>query len=70
MAAKPKTKSKKDTIKIWLVSTLGTGYFYTTKKPARGEKASIKIVKNKYDPVARKHAPFKEEKIYHKNKKN
>ena len=31
-----KAKSKKDTVKIWLMITLGTGYFYITKKPAKG----------------------------------
>lgn len=48
-------------IKIKLVSSADTGYFYVTKKNARTqtEKLSFK----KYDPVARKHVEFKETKI-------
>jgi large subunit ribosomal protein L33 len=48
-------------IKIKLVSSADTGYFYVTKKNARTktEKLSFK----KYDPVARKHVDFKEAKI-------
>jgi large subunit ribosomal protein L33 len=48
-------------IKIKLLSSADTGYFYVTKKNARTktEKLSFK----KYDPVARKHVEFKETKI-------
>ena len=47
--------------KIRLVSTAGTGYFYTTVKNRRNtpEKMLIK----KYDPKIRKHVDFKEAKI-------
>lgn len=47
--------------KIRLVSTAGTGYFYTTDKNKRTmpEKFEIK----KFDPVVRKHVVFKEAKI-------
>lgn len=47
--------------KIRLVSTAGTGHFYTTDKNKRNmpEKMEIK----KYDPVVRKHVPYKEAKI-------
>ncbi|BBN82921.1 50S ribosomal protein L33 [Pseudoalteromonas holothuriae] len=47
--------------KIRLVSTAGTGYFYTTDKNKRNmpEKMEIK----KYDPKVRKHVVFKEAKI-------
>jgi large subunit ribosomal protein L33 len=53
--------AKATTIKIKLVSTADTGYFYVTKKNSRTmtEKFSAK----KYDPVARKHVEFKEAKI-------
>ena len=53
--------AKATTIKIKLVSTADTGYFYVTKKNTRTmtEKLSMK----KYDPVARKHVEFKEGKI-------
>ena len=48
-------------VKIRLVSTAGTGFFYTTDKNKRNmpEKMEIK----KYDPKARKHVIFKEAKI-------
>ncbi len=48
-------------IKIKLLSTADTGFFYVTKKNARTktEKLSMK----KYDPVAKKHVEFKETKI-------
>ena len=53
--------AKPATLKIKLVSTAGTGYYYVTKKNPRNqtEKLSLK----KYDPVARKHVEFKEGKI-------
>src|SRR5215204_2532823 len=53
--------AKPSTVLIKLVSTAGTGYFYTTKKNARSttEKLNLK----KYDPRARKHVEFKEAKI-------
>ena len=47
--------------KIRLVSSAGTGFFYTTTKNKRTmpEKMEIK----KYDPVVRKHVVYKEGKI-------
>lgn len=53
--------AKATTIKIKLVSSADTGYFYVTKKNSRTktEKLSFK----KYDPVAKKHVEFKEAKI-------
>jgi large subunit ribosomal protein L33 len=53
--------AKATTIKIKLLSTADTGYFYVTKKNSRTmtEKMAVK----KYDPVARKHVEFKEAKI-------
>lgn len=47
--------------KIRMVSTAGTGYFYTTMKNRRNtpEKLNLK----KFDPVVRKHVEFKEAKI-------
>ena len=46
---------------IKLVSSAGTGHFYTTTKnrTKKGEKLEMK----KYDPVARKHVSYKESKI-------
>ena len=53
--------AKATTIKIKLLSTADTGYFYVTKKNSRTmtEKMAVK----KYDPVVRKHVEFKEAKI-------
>ncbi|MCT8973177.1 MULTISPECIES: 50S ribosomal protein L33 [Microbaculum] len=53
--------AKPTTVKIRLVSTADTGYFYVTKKNTRTmtEKMTVK----KYDPVVRKHVEFKEAKI-------
>ncbi len=53
--------AKANTIKIKLESTADTGFFYVTKKNSRTK--TDKMVKRKYDPVARKHVEFKETKI-------
>ena len=53
--------AKANTVKIRLVSTADTGYFYVTKKNART--MTEKLTLKKYDPVARKHVDFKEAKI-------
>jgi large subunit ribosomal protein L33 len=47
--------------KIRLVSTAGTGHFYTTTKNKR--KTTGKLAFKKYDPVVRKHVEYKEAKI-------
>ncbi|NRA40803.1 MAG: 50S ribosomal protein L33 [Pseudomonadales bacterium] len=46
---------------IRLVSTAGTGHFYTTDKNKRN--TPDKMVIKKYDPVVRKHVEYKEAKI-------
>ncbi len=48
-------------ILIRLVSTAGTGHFYTTSKNPKLK--TEKLLKKKYDPVARKHVEYKESKI-------
>lgn len=53
--------AKANTIKIKLVSTADTGYFYVTKKNTRT--MTEKMTKTKYDPVAKKHVEFREAKI-------
>lgn len=53
--------AKSATIKIRLVSSADTGYFYVTKKNPRT--LTEKMVVRKYDPVVRKHVDFKEAKI-------
>ena len=46
---------------IKLNSSAGTGHFYTTTKNKRNNPE--KIERMKYDPVVRKHVPYKESKI-------
>jgi len=53
--------AKATTIKIKLLSTADTGYFYVTKKNSRTQ--TEKLTFRKYDPVVRKHVDFKETKI-------
>jgi large subunit ribosomal protein L33 len=53
--------AKPTTVKIKLVSTADTGFFYVTKKNPRN--ITEKMTFRKYDPVARKHVEFKEAKI-------
>jgi len=47
--------------KIKLVSTAGTGYYYTTTKNKRT--VTDKLELKKFDPKIRKHVLFKESKI-------
>ena len=47
--------------KIKLVSSAGTGHYYTTDKNKRATPDKIEI--RKFDPVARKHVIYKEAKI-------
>jgi large subunit ribosomal protein L33 len=53
--------AKATTVKIKLVSSADTGYFYVTKKNSRT--MTEKLTKKKYDPVAKKHVEFREAKI-------
>jgi large subunit ribosomal protein L33 len=58
---KDKTMAKANTVKIKLVSTADTGFYYVTKKNSRTQ--TDKLSFRKYDPVVRKHVDFKESKI-------
>ena len=53
--------AKPATLQIKLLSTADTGFFYVTKKNNRT--MTEKLVIKKYDPVAKKHVDFKENKI-------
>ncbi|HEX2581109.1 MAG TPA: 50S ribosomal protein L33 [Dongiaceae bacterium] len=53
--------AKANSILIKLVSTADTGFYYVTKKNPRT--STEKFEMKKYDPVARKHVPFREAKI-------
>ena len=51
--------SKRD--KIRLISSAGTGHFYTTDKSKKNNPDKMQV--KKYDPVVRKHVIYKEGKI-------
>jgi large subunit ribosomal protein L33 len=53
--------AKPATVKIKLVSTADTGFFYVTKKNPRNQTEKMSF--RKYDPKVRKHVEFKEAKI-------
>jgi len=53
--------AKPTTVKIKLVSTADTGFYYVTKKNPRTKTEKLNF--RKYDPVVRKHVDFKEAKI-------
>src|SRR5690242_2381834 len=53
--------AKAASIKIKLLSSADTGFFYVTKKNSRTK--TEKFTFKKYDPIARKHVEFKETKI-------
>ena len=47
--------------KIKLVSSAGTGHYYTTLKNKRAKPEKMEL--KQYDPVVRKHVMYKEAKI-------
>ena len=51
----------KNLVKIRLVSTAGTGHFYTTTKNKATHPEKLEL--RKYDPVVRKHVLYKEQKM-------
>jgi large subunit ribosomal protein L33 len=53
--------AKAVTIKVKLVSTADTGYYYVSKKNSRT--MTDKLSKKKYDPIAKRHVEFREGKI-------
>ena len=53
--------AKAISLKIKLVSSAGTGHSYVTKKNSRTQ--TDKLVKKKYDPVAKKHVEYRDGKI-------
>lgn len=53
--------AKNTTIKIKMVSSADTGFYYVTRKNSRT--MTDKLTKRKYDPVAKKHVEFREAKI-------
>ena len=53
--------AKPATVMVKLVSTADTGYYYVTKKNPRTKTEKLAI--RKFDPIARKHVVFKEQKM-------
>jgi len=53
--------AKSATVLVKLVSTEGTGYYYVKKKNPRTTTEKMQF--RKYDPKARKHVLFKEQKL-------
>lgn len=53
---------------VTLVSSAGTGYFYTVRKNKK-KRTGGKLKMQKYDPVARKHVLFEEKKLSKVKKK-
>lgn len=53
--------AKAASIKIKLISSADTGFYYVTRKNSRT--MTDKLTKKKYDPVAKKHVEFREAKI-------
>ena len=51
---------------IHLVSTAGTGFFYTYRQPKK-KKTNLSLMK--YDPIAQKHVLFEEKKLSKLKKK-
>ena len=53
--------AKATNIKIKLVSSADTGFYYVTRKNSRTQ--TDKMKKKKYDPIAKKHVEYSESKI-------
>ena len=53
--------AKSPTLQVQMVSTAETGYFYTAKKNPRTHPEKLEL--KKYDPKARKHVLFREQKM-------
>ena len=60
-------KAAKET--FFLVSSEGTGYFYTNRKNKKKGKGEAKLKVRKYDPIARKHVVFEDRKLSKLKKK-
>jgi large subunit ribosomal protein L33 len=48
---------------VTLVSSEGTGFFYTFRRNKKKQKGEKKLKVKKYDPIARKHVIFEEKKL-------
>lgn len=59
--AEKTAKKKRAAVLCKLVSTAGTGYYYTARRNPKKKPAKLEFTK--FDPVVRKHVLFKEQKI-------
>ena len=48
---------------IHLVSSAGTGFFYTIRRNKKRSKGTGKLSLRKYDPIAQQHVLFEEKKL-------
>jgi large subunit ribosomal protein L33 len=48
---------------VHLVSSEGTGFFYTVRRNKKKKPGMTKLKQRKYDPIARKHVLFEEKKL-------
>lgn len=55
--------AKVQTEAVYLVSSAGTGYFYTLRRNKRKGKGGGKISRRKFDPIANEHVVFEEKKL-------
>jgi large subunit ribosomal protein L33 len=53
----------------FLVSSAGTGFFYTNRKNKKKSKGESKLKLRRYDPIARKHVLFEDKKLSKTKKK-
>ena len=53
--------AKPTTISVKMVSTAETGHFYVARKNPRLKPEKMEM--SKYDPVVRKHVPYREQKM-------
>jgi len=60
-------KAPKET--FTLISSAGTGFFYTNRKNRKKIKGDNKLKLKKYDPIARKHVLFEDKKLSKLKKK-
>ena len=60
-------KASKET--TFLVSTSGSGYFYTNRRNKKKSKGENKLSLKKYDPISRTHIQFGEKKLSKLKKK-
>jgi large subunit ribosomal protein L33 len=61
MADKGTKKKKRAAILFKLVSSAGTGYYYTARRNPKKRPEKMEFMK--FDPVVRKHVLFKEQKL-------